>query len=55
LKGGGNIVKIDCNDIMFGAGVILFSYGLWLFSPAVSCILTGVIFMAVGWLRAGGN
>ena len=46
---------IDINDIIFFAGVGLTTTGLWLFSPAVSLAVTGVIFMATGYLRAGGD
>jgi hypothetical protein len=48
-------VNIDLNDIIFFIGLASFSYGLWLFNPAISFIATGVIFMSVGYLRAGGD
>jgi len=48
-------VKIDSNDIIFGVGLLLFAYGLWIYNPAVSYVATGVIFMVVGFLRAGGD
>jgi hypothetical protein len=46
-------VNIDFNDILFFAGVGLTTTGLWMFNPALSLTVAGVIFMAVGWLRAG--
>jgi len=49
------VIKPDINDIIFFLGIGLFSTGLWLYSPAVSLTLTGVIFMLTGYLRAGGE
>lgn len=48
-------MKIDSNDIVFGVGLSFFAYGLWIYSPTVSYVATGVIFMLVGFLRAGGD
>jgi hypothetical protein len=48
-------VKIDGNDIIFFVGLIFTSTGLWLFNPALSLSIAGVILMTVGWLRAGGD
>jgi len=46
-------VNIDFDDVMFFVGVALITIGLWIVNPAISLIATGVIFMSVGWLRAG--
>ena len=48
-------VNIDFDDILFFFGLILTTTGLWLFNPALSLIVAGVIFMLVGFMRAGGE
>jgi len=35
--------------------LILTTTGLWLFSPALSLTVAGVIFMSTAYLRAGGG
>ncbi len=48
-------MNIDFNDVMFFTGVGLTTTGLWMFNPALSLTVAGVIFMTVGYLRAGGD
>ena len=46
---------MDSNDIIFFIGILIMAIGLWLWNPALSLTATGVILMAIGWLRAGGD
>ena len=48
-------MNINWNDLIFFVGIVSFTTGLWLYSPAVSLTLTGVIFMLTGYMRAGGD
>jgi len=48
-------VNIDFDDVMFFIGLILTTTGLWIWSSALSLSVAGVIFMFVGWYRAGGD
>lgn len=48
-------MNIDFNDILVFSGVVLITIGLWMFNPALSLIIAGVIFMVVGYMRAGGD
>ena len=46
---------IDTEEVIFLLGLGLTATGLWLFSPAISLTISGVIFMWVGYARAGGE
>ncbi len=48
-------MKIDIDDILFFVGFGLLTIGLWLFNPAVSLSVSGVILMYVSYRRAGGD
>jgi len=48
-------VKPEIEDIIFFIGLLLTTTGLWLFSPALSLTIAGVILMLRGYLRAGGE
>ena len=48
-------MNIDFNDILVFAGIVITTTGLWMFNPALSLIIAGVIFMVVGYMRAGGD
>ena len=55
MKGVDHSVKIDSNDIIFFAGLIILAIGLWIFNPALSLTISGIIFMIVGWFWEGGD
>lgn len=46
---------IDLDDVFVFGGIGLMGYGLYLIYPPVCWITLGVIFMAIGWYRAGGK
>ena len=46
---------IDINDVFVFTGIGLVGYGLWLIYPPMCWIVIGILFMAIGWLRAGGD
>lgn len=48
-------MNIDLDDVICFIGVILTTIGLWMFNPALSLTVAGVIFMLIGYLRAGGD
>ena len=54
-EGSGLNVNIDINDIIFFLGLGLVTTGLWIYEPAVSLTVTGVIFMWAAYSRAGGD
>jgi len=47
------VVYIDLLDIIFFIGLIITGTGLWLFNPAISLTVCGVIIMSIAYMRAG--
>ena len=49
------VVFIDLLDIIFFMGLIITGTGLWLFNPAISLTVCGVIIMSIAYMKAGEN
>ena len=45
-------MNVDFEDVMFFAGLGLTAIGLWIWSPAISLTVSGVIFMVLSYLKA---
>ena len=47
------VIFIDLLDIIFFIGLIITGSGLWLFNPAISLTVCGVIIMSIAYMKAG--
>lgn len=48
-------MNINFNDFVFFIGMIISGAGLWLWSPALSLTVIGIILMLASWFWEGGN